>query len=84
MVPSTIDPPTGDGAGILCAIPHDFFVRVVKDDCFTKLPAAGEYAIGQFFLPNDPELRNNIKEQFAEVVATLGMLQCVGGHLCWW
>lgn len=59
--------PTGDGAGILCAIPHDFFVRVVKDDCFTKLPAAGEYAIGQFFLPNDPELRHNIKEQFAEV-----------------
>ncbi|CAL2094200.1 glutamate synthase subunit GltB [Tenacibaculum sp. 190524A05c] len=38
---------TGDGAGILIDIPHDFFNRV----CDFKLPEAKEYAVGQVFLP---------------------------------
>ena len=38
---------TGDGAGILIDIPHEFFSRVCEFD----LPSAGEYAVGQVFLP---------------------------------
>ncbi len=38
---------TGDGAGILIDIPHDFFNRV----CDFKLPEAKKYAVGQVFLP---------------------------------
>ena len=38
---------TGDGAGILIDIPHEFFSRV----CDFDLPSAGEYAVGQVFLP---------------------------------
>ena len=38
---------TGDGAGILIDIPHEFFSRV----CDFDLPIAGEYAVGQVFLP---------------------------------
>ena len=38
---------TGDGAGILIDIPHEFFSRV----CDFDLPNAGEYAVGQVFLP---------------------------------
>ena len=38
---------TGDGAGILIDIPHEFFSRV----CDFDLQSAGEYAVGQVFLP---------------------------------
>ncbi len=38
---------TGDGAGILIDIPHEFFQRV----CDFDLPEYKEYAVGQVFLP---------------------------------
>ena len=38
---------TGDGAGILIDIPHEFFKRV----CNFSLPEIKEYAVGQVFLP---------------------------------
>ena len=38
---------TGDGAGILIDIPHDFFNRV----CNFTLPESKDYAVGQVFLP---------------------------------
>jgi len=41
------DGKTGDGAGILIDIPHDFF----KKNCDFKLPAAREYAVSNVFLP---------------------------------
>ena len=46
------DPETGDGAGILIQIPHQFFAR----ECATlgfELPGPGEYAVGMVFLPVD-------------------------------
>ena len=43
------DPETGDGAGMLVQIPHDFFKAVTK----LRLPKAGSYAVGMFFLPKD-------------------------------
>ncbi|MBL1256168.1 glutamate synthase large subunit [Methylocystis sp. Sn-Cys] len=55
------DPKLGDGCGILVQIPHDFF----KAECAKlgfALPAAGEYAIGQFFMPRDPEVRAKARE----------------------
>jgi len=46
---------TGDGAGILSSIPHDFFVAVAPE---LALPAPGEYGLGMFYLPKgDPEGR---------------------------
>ena len=41
------DGKTGDGAGILIDIPHDFFVS----KCEFKLPNAGDYAVSNVFLP---------------------------------
>lgn len=41
---------TGDGAGILIDIPHDFFKRV----CHFKLPKRKEYGVGMVFLPKSP------------------------------
>lgn len=71
-LPAAPSPAAGDGAGILAAIPHDFFARVAKRDTFTTLPAAGEYAIGQLFLPIDPETMAEAKEIFARVSKDLG------------
>ena len=41
------DGKTGDGAGILIEIPHDYFVK----ECGFKLPKPYDYAVGMVFLP---------------------------------
>jgi glutamate synthase (NADPH/NADH) large chain len=50
------DPETGDGAGILIQIPHQFFARECAALGFT-LPPAGEYGVGMVFLPVEPSQR---------------------------
>uniref|UniRef100_A0A0D9WJI6 glutamate synthase (NADH) n=1 Tax=Leersia perrieri TaxID=77586 RepID=A0A0D9WJI6_9ORYZ len=62
---------TGDGAGILVALPHDFFREVTKDAGF-ELPAPGEYAVGMFFMPTDEERREKSKLLFREKAQLLG------------
>src|SRR5574344_2471000 len=37
---------TGDGAGILTALPHDLLVKVAKKDSGIALPSEGSYAAG--------------------------------------
>ncbi|HEY3189547.1 MAG TPA: glutamate synthase central domain-containing protein, partial [Solirubrobacteraceae bacterium] len=44
---------TGDGAGILVQLPHEFFAAAVD----FELPAPGRYGVGVCFLPQDPALR---------------------------
>ena len=44
------DPLTGDGAGVMTQIPHDFFEKELKN-LKIDLPAAGEYGVGMLFLP---------------------------------
>ncbi len=56
------DGKTGDGAGILIDIPHDFF----KSECDFCLPEYGEYAVSNVFLPQKENQRtycSNILEQ---------------------
>ncbi|MBO0237140.1 hypothetical protein J0681_26285, partial [Vibrio parahaemolyticus] len=38
-----------------------------------ELPPAGEYAIGQFFLPKDPEARGIIKDIVGKTLADEGL-----------
>ncbi len=45
---------TGDGAGILIDIPHQFFVKF----CDFELPKAGEYAVSNVFLPKKENQRD--------------------------
>src|SRR5215468_11294992 len=44
------DPETGDGAGVLIQIPHQFFAGECEKSGF-KLPKAGGYGVGMIFLP---------------------------------
>ncbi|XVF10044.1 hypothetical protein REPUB_Repub07fG0149900 [Reevesia pubescens] len=62
---------TGDGAGILVALPHDFYKEVAKDVGF-ELPAPGEYAVGMFFLPTSESRREESKNVFTKVAESLG------------
>lgn len=50
------DPNTGDGAGIMFQIPHDFF-KIVCNNKGIELPLNGEYAVGMIFLPKSPAIR---------------------------
>jgi glutamate synthase domain-containing protein 2/glutamate synthase domain-containing protein 1/glutamate synthase domain-containing protein 3 len=50
------DPDTGDGAGLIIQIPHEFLARECAKLGFT-LPARGEYGAGCVFLPVEPQHR---------------------------
>ena len=60
---------TGDGAGIMFQIPHEFFDSALD----THLPNPGEYAVGTLFLPRDAEARANLKILVEEKLADEGL-----------
>jgi glutamate synthase (NADPH/NADH) large chain len=60
---------TGDGAGILTALPHRFLEKAAKRDAKIVLPAAGHYGAGIVFLPTDPEERDSCKAIIASLAA---------------
>ncbi len=59
---------TGDGAGILTGLPHEFLVKVAKRDANITLPAAGNYGVGIVFLPSDNEQRAWCEKAFATAI----------------
>ena len=62
------DPGTGDGAGILVQLPHEFFVK----SCSFELPAEGRYGVGMCFLPSDEEARRIARRKIEQVVRDEG------------
>ncbi len=50
------DSQTGDGAGIMIQIPHEFFKAIVKN-----LPERGKYGVGMVFLPRDKNVAEECK-----------------------
>ncbi|XP_020574027.1 glutamate synthase 1 [NADH], chloroplastic-like [Phalaenopsis equestris] len=70
---------TGDGAGILVALPHDFYKEVARDLGF-DLPPPDQYAVGMFFLPTDPGRREESKAVFTQV--TLNNNSCSQYERC--
>ncbi|WP_031429104.1 glutamate synthase large subunit [Flavimarina sp. Hel_I_48] len=63
------DGKTGDGAGILIDIPHDFFV----EKCEFELPEAREYAMGNVFLPRKQNQREYCKAVLEEQIIEKGL-----------
>lgn len=62
------DPETGDGAGMLVQVPHEFFQAVTP----FMLPDAGHYAVGMFFLPKDKTHRAICRVKVEEAAAAEG------------
>lgn len=65
------DPKTGDGAGILIQMPHEFFVHACAK-LKLELPALGGYGTGLVFLPTDTKERQFCKGVFAKIIAKEG------------
>ncbi len=67
---------TGDGAGILIQIPHEFFKGCLLEQG-VRLPGPGSYGAGLVFFPGDPASRQSCKEIIAASALSLG-LQVLG------
>lgn len=65
------EPNTGDGAGVLLQIPHEFFYRECSD-LGIELPSEGEYGVGMLFLPRDKEERGKCEGMVTAVVREEG------------
>lgn len=66
------DPNTGDGAGILLQIPHEFFL----DECNKlgfQLPSSGKYGVGMIFFPMNETERNECKEILERKIEKIGL-----------
>ncbi len=68
---------TGDGAGILTALPHEFLAGVAKADLGADLPEPGKFSAGLVFLPTIDSEREECKRVVEEIVAAQGQ-QLVG------
>lgn len=65
------DNDTGDGAGILAAIPHDFYHARLKDSDNVQLPSFGKYATGIFYL--DKLHHHESESKFAALAQEIGL-----------
>lgn len=65
------DKSTGDGAGLLLAIPDTFFRQVCPGGGL-YLPIRGEYAAGSVFLPMDEELAGRCTDALERIAETEG------------
>ncbi len=66
------DSQTGDGAGILVQIPHEFF-SIVCQPLGIELPKPGLYGVGTVFFPQDDLLRSKCKELMQIHIQKLGL-----------
>ena len=63
---------TGDGAGILMALPHSFFSGIASSELGVTLPEAGKYAVGNIFLPQVEAERSKCVETINALIAEEG------------
>jgi len=64
------DETTGDGAGILLQVPHEFFEKEIK-----SLPEVGDYGVGVVFIP--PNQQSECKALIEDIIQSAGF-QCLG------
>ena len=64
------DGKTGDGAGILIDIPHDFFI----EECNFDLPEQGDYAVSNVFLPKKENQRKFCIDTFEDNIDKQGLI----------
>ncbi|KYM76287.1 Putative glutamate synthase [NADPH] [Atta colombica] len=70
------DNDTGDGAGVLCAIPHDYYANEIRQQQKIELPEFGQYATGILFL--DKKTHKEAETAFEKLAK-----ECNLKVLCW-
>ncbi len=63
---------TGDGSGMLTALPHKLLRKVALHDLKADLPEPGRYAAGLVFLPKEPTERRFCKETVERLIKEQG------------
>jgi glutamate synthase (NADPH/NADH) large chain len=66
------DPETGDGAGILIQLPHEFLMEECSD-LEISLPEPGEYGVGMIFLPKESALKKICRNTISNAIEKLGL-----------
>jgi glutamate synthase (NADPH/NADH) large chain len=61
------DPKTGDGAGILIQLPHEFLSKVTEKEKI-ELPSSGEYGTGIVFLPQNVNERSFCRDVLSKII----------------
>jgi glutamate synthase (NADPH/NADH) large chain len=63
---------TGDGAGILTALPYDFLAKAAKSELGVALPPEGQLGAGIVFLPQDDDEREHCKAVVERLIEAAG------------
>jgi glutamate synthase (NADPH/NADH) large chain len=66
------DPETGDGAGILIQLPHEFFMEECSN-LEISLPEPGEYGVGMIFFPKDSAAKKACRIVITNAIEKLGL-----------
>lgn len=70
---------TGDGAGILVAVPDGFLRKAAQEAGIGELPPEGEYAVGNIFVPKFENAIPEAKAIVERVCKQRGMkVRCAG------
>jgi len=64
------DRDTGDGAGLMTQIPHEFFTKTCPQLSAYK---EGDYGVGMVFLPQDSKQRKQCEDVFNEMIVQEGL-----------
>ena len=62
---------TGDGAGVLLQMPHNFLLEACKK-ARISLPGPGQYGSGLVFLPRNATQRRRLEQRFEQIVQSEG------------
>ncbi|MFK8162479.1 MAG: glutamate synthase large subunit [Lewinella sp.] len=65
------EPNSGDGAGILVQVPHEFFKRKLYEKG-KELPEKGKYGVGMMFLPEEKQLLSRCLYLFEDYADEMG------------
>src|SRR5665213_2791733 len=66
------DPESGDGAGIMIQLPHEFLMEECSE-LEISLPEPGEYGVGMIFFPKDSSLKKACRTIIANAIEKLGL-----------
>ncbi|UEG51562.1 glutamate synthase large subunit [Mucilaginibacter daejeonensis] len=66
------DPLSGDGAGILIQLPHEFLMEECSD-IEVSLPQLGDYGVGMIFFPKDSTLKKACRNAIYAAAEKLGI-----------
>ncbi len=67
------EPNTGDGAGILLQVPHEFFLHECTQ-IGIRLPRVGEYGVGLIFLPAEHRVREECRKVLERQIKKMNLI----------